>query len=100
MSIAKGTLRDEARRRKEGRYADADLIIEMLLSSSSFSPPLTAQHLADCMRDGRVLIGLLANVVERLHEQEMTPRLGQRGTSCEQRPARLGGGLCPGQLRE
>ncbi len=33
VPIAEGALRDEARRRKEGRYADADQIIETLLSS-------------------------------------------------------------------
>jgi hypothetical protein len=43
------------------------------------------------MRDGRVLIGLLANIVERLHEREMTLQPGLRGTSCGRRPARLGG---------
>ncbi len=64
MSIAEGALRNEARRRKEGRYADADQIIETLLSLSSSSPPPTARDLADRMRDERVLIGSLANVVE------------------------------------
>jgi hypothetical protein len=44
------------------------------------------------MRDGRVLIGLLANVIERLHKRETTPRPGRRGTSRGRRPARLGGG--------
>ncbi len=92
VSNAEGALRDEARWRKEGRYADMDQIIEMLLLSSSLSPPPTARDLADRMRDGRVLIGSLANVVERLHERETTPRPGQRGTSRGQRPARLGGG--------
>jgi hypothetical protein len=74
VSIASGALRDEARRRKEGRYADADQIIKMLLSSSSLSPPLTTRDLADCMQDGRVLIGLLANIIERLHEWETNLR--------------------------
>jgi hypothetical protein len=32
VSITKGALRDEARWRKEGRYADADHIMEMLLA--------------------------------------------------------------------
>jgi hypothetical protein len=44
------------------------------------------------MRDGRVLIGSLANVVKRLHEREMTPWPGRRGTSRGRRLARLGGG--------
>ncbi len=43
------------------------------------------------MRDGCVLIGLLANIVERLHERETMLRPGLRGTSCGHRPARLGG---------
>jgi hypothetical protein len=67
VSIAEGALRDEARRRKEGRYADADQTIKTLLLLLSPLPPPTAWDLADCMRDGRVLIGLLANVVKRLH---------------------------------
>ncbi len=92
MSIAEGALRDEARRRKEGRYADADQTIEMLLASSSSSPPPTALDLADRMRDGCVLIGSLVNVVKRLHKRETTPRPGRRGTSRGRRPARLGGG--------
>jgi hypothetical protein len=97
VSIAEGTLRNEARRRKEGRYADADQIIETLLALSSSSPPPTARDLANRMRDGRVLIGLLANVVKRLHERETTPQLGRRGTSRGRKPARLGGvGLCSG----
>ncbi len=101
MSIAEGALRDEARRRKEGRYADADQIIKTLLALSLSSPPPTARDLANRMQDGRVLIGLLANVVKQLHERETTPRPGWRGTSRGQRPARLGGGgLRPGQLRE
>ncbi len=91
MSIAEGALRDEARRRKEGRYADADQIIETLLASSSSSPPPTARDLANRIWDGRVLIGSLANVVKRLHERETTPRPGRRGTSRGRRPARLGG---------
>ncbi len=52
---------------------DADQIIKTLLALSSSSPTPTAQDLANCMRDGRVLIGSLANVVERLHERETTP---------------------------
>ncbi len=71
---------------------DADEIIETLLPSSSLSPPLTARDLADRMRDGRVLIVSLLNVVERLHKRETTPRPGWRGTSRGRRPARLGGG--------
>ncbi len=100
MSIAEGALRDEAQRRKEGRYADADQIIETLLASSSLLPPLTAWDLANRMQDRGVLIGLLATVVKRLHERETMPRAGRRGTSCGRRPARLGGGLRPGRLRE
>ncbi len=101
VSIAEGALRDEAQWRKEGRYADADQIIKMLLLSSSLSPPPIAWDLADHMRDGCVLIGLLVNVFKRLHKREMTPRPGRRGTSCGWRPARFGGGgLCPGQLRK
>jgi hypothetical protein len=49
VSIAKGTLRDEARRRKEGRYADADHIIKMLLALLLLLPPPTAQDLANRM---------------------------------------------------
>ncbi len=56
-------------------------------------PPPTARDLANRMRDGCVLIGLLANVVKRLHEWETTPRPGWRGTSRGRRPARLGGGV-------
>ncbi len=70
---------------------DADQIIKTLLALSSLSPPPTARDLANRMRDGRVLIGSLANVVKRLHERETTPRSGQRGTSRGRRPARLGG---------
>jgi hypothetical protein len=44
------------------------------------------------MQDRCVLIGLLANVVKRLHEREMTPQPSRRGTSRGRRPARLGGG--------
>ncbi len=98
--ITKGALRDKAQQRKEGRNVDADQIIETLLLSLPLLPPPTARDLADCMRDGCVLIGLLANIVERLHKLETTPRPGRRGTSCRQRPARLGGGLCPGHLQE
>jgi hypothetical protein len=90
--IAEGALCNEAQWRKEGRYADVDQIIKMLLLLSSLSPPPTAQDLANRMQDGRVLIGLLANVVERLHKWETTPQLGRRGTSRGPRPARLGGG--------
>jgi hypothetical protein len=96
VSIAEGALHDEARWRKEGRYADVDQIIKMLLLSLSLLPLPTAWDLADCMRDGCVLIGLLANIVKRLHERETTPRPGRRGTSRGRRLARLGGGLCPG----
>jgi hypothetical protein len=39
VSIAEGALHDEARRRKEGRYADADQIIKMLLALLLSSPP-------------------------------------------------------------
>ncbi len=95
MSIAERALRDEAQWRKEGRYADADQIIKTLLLLLSLLPPLTARDLADHIWDGSVLIGLLANVAERLHEWEMTPRPGRRGTSCRWRPARLGGGALP-----
>jgi hypothetical protein len=93
VSIAEGALRNKARRRKEGRYADADQIIKTLLSLSSSSPPPTAWDLADRMWDGRVLIGSLANVIERLHERETTPRPGRRGNSRGRRPAgKIGGG--------
>ncbi len=81
MSIAKGALHNEAQWRKEGRYADTDQIIKTLLASSSSLPPPTARDLADRMRDGRELIGSLANVVKRLHERETTLRPGRRGTS-------------------
>ncbi len=80
MSIAEGALRNEGRQRKEGRYADTDLIIEtLLLSLSSLLPAPTARDLANCIRDGHVLIGSLANVVERLHEREMTANEGGVG---------------------
>ncbi len=69
-----------------------DQIIETLLALLSLSPLPTAQDLANRMRDGRLLIGSLANVVKRLHEWETTPRPGWRGTSRGRRPARLGGG--------
>jgi hypothetical protein len=74
--IAEGALRNEARWRKKGRYADTDQIIETLLLLLLLLPPPTARDLANCMRDGRVLIGLLVNDVERLHEREATPQLG------------------------
>ncbi len=86
--IAEGALRDKARRRKEGKYAD---VIKTLLASLSLLLPPTARNLANRMRDERVLIGLLANVVKRLHERETTPRPGRRGTSRGRRPTRLGG---------
>ncbi len=101
MLIADGALRDKARRRKEGRYADADQIIKTLLALLLSLPPPTARNLANCMRDGHMLIGLLANVIKRPHERETTLQPGRRGTSCGRRPARLGGrGLRPGQLWE
>jgi hypothetical protein len=97
VSIAEGALHDDARQRKEGRYVDADQIIKTLLALSSLSPPPTARDLANRMRDGRMLIGSLANVGKRLHERKTTPRPGRRGTSRGRRPARLGGGgLHPG----
>jgi hypothetical protein len=74
-------------------HQDAAVIVVVL------APP-TAWDLADCMRDGRMLIGSLANVVKRLHKWETTPRPGRRGTSCGWRLARLGGGLRPGRLQE
>ena len=39
VSIAEGALRNEARRRKEGRYVDADQIIKTLLALLSLAPP-------------------------------------------------------------
>ncbi len=39
MLIAEGTLRDKARQRKEGRYADADQIIKILLLLLLLLPP-------------------------------------------------------------
>ncbi len=92
MSIAEGTLRNKARWRKEGRYADTDQIIKTLLALLSLSPP--PNHTGPGQSHaGRTRVDWVTRKhVKRLHERETTLQPGQRGTSRGRSPVRLGGG--------